>query len=148
MMVLPLSLVSHNDVALAVSQDDGTFREDGHGGPVVRHHHCAAFTIRQHHNALDIPVRDDVAIRAKHRALTVCGFDDGVALLINSKDISLPIGQHHVSSASPAAMMLPPESSTAPEPSVSSTMVFNGVALLSTVPERKPAGSVSNLATT
>ena len=98
MMVLPLSLVSHNDVALAVSQDDGTFREDGHGGPVVRHHHCAAFTTLQHNNSLGVPGHEDVAIRAKHRALSVCGFDDGVALLINSKDISLPISQHHVSS--------------------------------------------------
>ena len=82
-MVLPLPLVATicNNIAFAVSQDDGALREDGHSGPVVRHYHCAAFTTRQHHIYLHDPDRDDVAIRAKPSARTVCGFDDGVALL-------------------------------------------------------------------
>ena len=71
MMVLPLSLVSHNDVALAVSQDGSAFWEDDHGGVVVCHHHCAAFIIRQLHIALGVPRRNEVAIGAQNRARTI-----------------------------------------------------------------------------
>ena len=117
MIMLPLLSVT---TMLPSPKDDGTFREDGHGGPVVRHPHCAAFTIRQHHILPPAsPNQEDVAIKAKHGARTVCGFDDGIALLIDSEDISLPIGSTTLPSASPTAMMLLPESSTTPEPSSS-----------------------------
>ena len=32
---------------------------------------------------------------SQHRAWTVCGFDDGVALLFSSEEITLPVDQYH-----------------------------------------------------
>ena len=66
-----------------------TFREDGHGGPVVRHHHCAAFNTRQHHVSLGVSGHDDVTIRAKHRARTIRGLDD-IMVLPPSTPMTLP----------------------------------------------------------
>ena len=125
-MVFPSPSVAplRNDVAFAVSQDDGAFREDGHSGPVVRHYHCAAFTIRQHHITLSIPGRDDVAIGTQHHARTVCGFDDGVALLVGSKVISPPHRSTLRCPWRPLLMMLPSESSTTPDLSAASTILF------------------------
>ena len=94
----PSFTISLEDAALTVSQEDGTDlpREDSHCGPVVRHHLCAAFTTRQHYNSLSVPGHDDVAIRAKHCARTVCGFDDIMVLpSFDTADIALPIDQHH-----------------------------------------------------
>ena len=68
MMVLPSSSVTTMLPSPSPRMTVCTFREDGHGGLIVRHHHCAAFTARQHHITLGVPGRDDVAIRAKHRA--------------------------------------------------------------------------------
>ena len=89
MMVLPSSFVATMLPSPSPRMTVCTFREDGHGGPVVRHHHCAAFNTRQHHVSLGVSGHDDVTIRAKHRARTIRGLDD-IMVLPPSTPMTLP----------------------------------------------------------